>query len=562
MLDIIEHTGDDSGDMFFRTKKSGPREYLQIVKNWREEGKVRQEVVATMGRLDELTRTGALDSLLRSGIRYSEKLALLDSYERGTTPPARDRKVGIPMVFGRLWEATGMRGVLSGLLGGRQFQFSVERALFLTVLHRLTETGSDRSAVEWQKDYRIEGAGDLELHHLYRAMAWLGEEPPDQDSATPFSPRCTKDLVEEKLFETKRDLFADLTLAFFDTTSIYFEGEGADLGERGNTKDHRPDLKQMVVGVVLDEKGTPLCSEMWPGNTADVKTLLPVVKRLQRRFGIGRICVVADRGMISNDLVKAFHEQNIEYILGVRMRNQKEVKDAVMSRPGRYREIPPEKKHNPLKVKEVILEGKRYIVCCNEEQARKDAHAREAILASLEEKLSRGAKSLIGNKGYRKYLRMEKEAVTIDRDKIAREARYDGKWVLTTNTSLKADQVALQYKQLWMVEQAFRTIKSVLNTRPVFHKRTETIRGHVFCSFLALVLMKELQDRLERRGWRLEWDRLIRDVDYLKEIEIGTAGKKVIIRNELRGETAKVFRAAGVAIPPTVRIVPQEGAVS
>jgi len=515
-----------------------------------------------MGRLDELTRTGALDSLLRSGIRYSEKLALLDSYERGTTPPARDTKVGIPMVFGRLWEATGMVEVLSGLLGGRQFQFSVERALFLTVLHRITETGSDRSAVEWQKDYRIKGAGDLELHHLYRAMAWLGEELPDQDSATPFSPRCTKDLVEEKLFETKRDLFADLTLAFFDTTSIYFEGEGADLGERGNTKDHRPDLKQMVVGVVLDQKGTPLCSEMWPGNTADVKTLLPVVRRLQRRFGIGRICVVADRGMISSDLVTAFREQNIEYILGVRMRNQKEVKDAVMSRPGRYREIPPEKKHNPLKVKEVILEGKRYIVCCNEEQARKDAHAREAILASLEEKLSRGAKSLIGNKGYRKYLRMEKEAVTIDRDKIAREARYDGKWVLTTNTSLKADQVALQYKQLWMVEQAFRTIKSVLNTRPIFHKRTETIRGHVFCSFLALVLMKELQDRLERRGWRLEWDRLIRDVDYLKEIEISTAGKKVIIRNELRGETAKVFRAAGVAIPPTVRIVPQRGAAS
>lgn len=548
--------------MFFRTKKSGPREYLQIVKNWREKGKVRQEVVATMGRLDELTRTGALDSLLRSGIRYSEKLALLDSYERGTTPPARDTKVGIPMVFGRLWEATGMREVLSGLLGGRQFQFSVERALFLTVLHRLTETGSDRSAVEWQKDYRIKGAGDLELHHLSRAMAWLGEELPDQDAATPFSPRCTKDLVEEKLFETKRDLFADLTLAFFDTTSISFEGEGADLGERGNTKDHRPDLTQMVVGVVLDEKGTPLCSEMWPGNTADVKTLLPVVKRLQGRFGIGRICVVADRGMITNDLITTFHEQNIEYILGVRMRSEKEVRDTVMSRPGRYREIPPEKKHNPLKVKEVILEGKRYIVCCNEEQARKDAHAREAILASLEEKLSRGAKSLVGNKGYRKYLRMEKESVTIDRDKIAREARYDGKWVLTTNTSLKADQVALQYKQLWMVEQAFRTIKSVLNTRPIFHKRTETIRGHVFCSFLALVLMKELQDRLERRGWRLEWDRLIRDVDYLKEIEISTAGKKVIIRNELRGETARVFRAAGAAIPPTVRIVPQEGAAS
>jgi transposase len=552
------------GDMFFRTKKSGPREYLQIVKNWREEGKVRQEVVATVGRLDELKRTGALDNLLRSGIKYSEKLALLDGYERGATPPARDTKVGIPLIFGRLWEATGLRSVLSGLLGQRQFQFPVERAIFLTVLHRLTETGSDRSAEEWQKEYRIEGAGAISLHHLYRAMAWLGEKLPEeeQDFATPFSPRCTKDLVEEKLFEQKRDLFADLTLAFFDTTSIYFEGEGADLGERGNSKDHRPDLKQMVIGVVLDSDGRPLCSEMWPGNTADVTTLLPLTRRLQMRFGIGRLCIVADRGMISNDVIRTFHEKKIEYILGVRMRNQKEVRNEAVSRPGRYHEIPPEKKHNPLKVKEVILKGKRYIVCCNEEQAKKDARAREAILASLEEKLSKGAKSLIGNKGYRKYIRMERETVTIDRDKIVREARYDGKWVLTTNTSLRADQVALQYKQLWMVEQAFRTIKSVLATRPIFHKRNETIRGHVFCSFLALVLMKELQDRLGKKGWKLEWDRLVRDLDHLKEMEIVTAGKEVIIRNELRGDTATVFRAAGVVIPPTVRIVPQEDAAS
>jgi transposase len=548
--------------MFFRTKKSGPREYLQIVKNRREEGKVRQEVLATVGRLDELKRAGTLDNLLRSGIKYSEKLALLDGYERGTTPPARDTKIGIPLVFGRLWEATGMHSVLSGLLGERQFQFPVERAILLTVLHRLTETGSDRSAEEWQKEYRIEGTGDLDLHHLYRAMAWLGEELPDQAFATPFTPRCTKDLVEEKLFEKGRDLFTDLTLAFFDTTSIYFEGEGADIGTRGNTKDHRPDLKQMVVGVVLDRNGTPVCSELWPGDTADVSTLIPLTRRLQKRFGIGRICIVADRGMISNNVIKKFQEKKIEYILGVRMRNQKEVRDAVVSRPGRYHEIPPEEKHNPLKVKEVIHQGARYIVCCNEEQAKKDAHAREAILASLEEKLTKGAKSLIGNKGYRKYVRMEKKTVSIDRDKIAREARYDGKWVLTTNTSLKADQVALQYKQLWVVEQAFRTIKSVLNTRPIFHKRNETIRGHVFCSFLALVLMKELQDRLEKKGWKLEWDRLVRDLDHLKEIEIATAGKDVIMRNELRGDTEKVFRAAGVAIPPTVRIVPQKNGVS
>jgi transposase len=536
--------------MFFRTKKSGPREYLQIVRNRREEGKVKQEVVGTIGRTDTLQESGAIDSLLRSGARFSERLALLDAYEKGETPPARDTKIGIPLIFSRLWNELGVREVLDDLIARRQFQFPLERALFLTVLHRLTETGSDRSCDEWQKDYRIEGVEDIALHHLYRAMAWLGEPLSDQSDATPFSPRCVKDIVEEKLFERRKDLFADLTLAFFDTTSIYFEGEGDYLGEYGNSKDSRPDLKQMVVGVVLDQKGTPLCSEMWPGNTADVKTLLPVVTRLQKRFGIGRICIVADRGMISRETIAELERNHIDYILGVRMRSQKEIGTDVLSRAGRYHEV-----EENLKVKEVLHRGKRYIVCVNEDQAKKDAHDRQAIVAALEERLTKGTKGLIGNKGYRKYVRMEKDAVAIDEDKVADEARYDGKWVLATNTSLKPEHVTRQYKNLWMVEQAFRTIKSVLNTRPIFHKRTETIRGHVFCSFLALILMKELKTRLAKKGWKLEWEKLIRDLDHLKEIEVSAVGKNVIIRTELRGETGKVFQAAGVAVPSTVKLI-------
>ena len=511
---------------------------------------MKQEVVGTIGRTDALKESGAIDSLLRSGARFSERLALLDAYEKGETPPARDAKIGIPLIFGRLWDELGIREVLDDLLARRQFQFALERALFLTVLHRLTETGSDRSCDEWQEDYRIEGVEDIALHHLYRAMAWLGEPVSDQTDATPFSPRCVKDIVEEKLFERRKDLFADLTLAFFDTTSIYFEGEGDYLGEYGNSKDSRPDLLQMVVGVVLDQGGTPLCSEMWPGNTADVKTLTPIVTRLQKRFGIGRICIVADRGMISKETILEIERHHVDYILGVRMRSQKEIGTDVLSRAGRYHEI-----EENLKVKEVLHRGKRYIVCVNEERAKKDAHDRQAILTALEERLAKGTKGLIGNKGYRKYVRMEKDAVTIDNDKVAGEARYDGKWVLATNTSLKPEHVARQYKNLWMVEQAFRTMKSVLNTRPVFRKRTETIRGHVFCSFLSLILMKELRTRLAKKGWKLEWDRLIRNLDHLKEIEVSAVGKDVIIRTELRGDTGKVFQAAGVTVPSTVKLI-------
>ena len=300
-------------------------------------------------------------------------------------------------------------------------------------------------------------------------------------------------MIEEDLFLARRDLFSGLDCVFFDTTSIYFEGEGGEtIGELGHNKDHRPDLNQMVVGVILDDHGQPVCCEMWPGNTTDVTTLVPVIKRLRSRFGIGRICVVSDRGMISAETMAYLEEEKIPYILGARMRRSKEVKEEVLSRAGRYREVHSEgsstKDPSPLKVKEVIVDGRRYIVCMNEKQARKDAADRQAIIDSLEEKLKTNPKSLVGNKGYRKYLKLDRETVTVNQEKIEEEARYDGKWVLKTNTTLTAEQAALKYKELWQVEQVFRDMKSVLDARPIFHQRDETIRGHVFCSFLALVI--------------------------------------------------------------------------
>jgi hypothetical protein len=174
--------------------------------------------------------------------------------------------------------------------------------VFLTVLHRLFVSGSDRAADRWREDYRIGGIDGITLHHLYRAMAWLGEELPakDQDGRTLFAPRCTKDLVEERLFAHRRDLLTRLDLVFMDTTSLYFEGAGGQtLGRHGYSKDHRPDLRQMILAVLIDGDGRPVCSEMWPGNTADVTSLIPVIDRLRRRFNIARVCVVADRGMIS-----------------------------------------------------------------------------------------------------------------------------------------------------------------------------------------------------------------------------------------------------------------------
>jgi transposase len=400
----------------------------------------------------------------------------------------------------------------------------------------------------------------LGLHHLYRAMAFLGEELPDQKNAGPFTPRCNKDLIEEDIFFHRRDLFTELDLVFFDTTSIYFEGKGGQtLGRRGFSKDHRPDLRQMVVGVIIDSLGQPICCQMWPGNTADVSSLLPVVEEVKKRFAIRSFCIVADRGMISDKTISALESDDspMLYILGARMRRVKSIREKVLSWPGRYTQVREEGKStkdpSPLKVKQVTLDGRRYILCENPRQARKEAKDREAIVSDLKEKLKQGPKALVGNKGYRKFLKVAKDSVKIDGAKIASEARFDGKWVLQTNTDLSASQVALKYKQLWQVERIFRDVKTLIETRPVFHKHDRTIRGHVFCSFLALVLRKELDRCLETAGYRFEWAQIKQDLKALQTVTIVENGKSLSVRTQCKGVCGKVFQAAGVAPPPTIR---------
>ena len=544
--------------MFARTKKSGKYQYLQIVENRKEKGKVKQRVIATIGRMDQLQNKNRIETLIRSLSRFSERGMLILSGKSDVSVKAL--KIGPSIIFNRLWKETGIQKAIKHLLKDRHFEFDVERAIFLTVLHRLMVSGSDRFCEKRRRDYLLEGTEKLDLHHLYRAMTFLGEELNAKKDATFFAPRCNKDLIEELLFKYNRDLFSELELVFFDTTSIYFEGRGGDsIGQRGFSKDHRPDLNQMVIGAIIDDKGRPICCEMWPGNTTDVKTLIPVIDRVRERFGISRFCVVADRGMISDNTIKELENRNISYILGTRMRRVNKIKIDVLSRGGRYKSVYPEgvttKDPAPLKVKQVYHNEKRYIVCLNSRQARKDKKDREAIIASLKEQLKKGPKSLVGNKGYRKYLKLEKDSAQIDMDKVEYESRFDGKWVLTTNMNMPTDKVAHKYKELWQVERVFRDIKSMFETRPVYHQRDENIRGHIFCSFLALVLRKELDRCLNQAGHVFEWSDIKQDLKALQQVTIEEGDKCFAIRSESQGDCGKIFQAVKVALPPTIREV-------
>ena len=549
--------------MFFRTKKSGPRTYLQIVENHWRDGRPQQTVIATVGRLDELQTNAQVDALLTSGARFAQKLLILSEHKQGKLPVLRTRRWGGPLVFEKLWDEIGGPAVIREVLRGRHFEFAVERAVFLTVLHRLLAPGSDRAAERWKENYVLKGVDKLDLHHLYRAMGWLGHHLPDeqQQGSTKLVLRCTKDLIEELLFARRRDLFTDVDIVFFDTTSLYFEGHGGEsIGQYGHSKDHRPDLRQMVVGAVLDGDGRPILCELWPGNTTDVTTLIPIVDRLYRRFKIRKVCIVADRGMISQGTIEDLEQQGWPYILGARMRKQQEVRDEVLTDRRRFRVVHEAREKStdpaPLKVKEVWVEDRRYVVCVNEEEVEHDRAAREAIVAGLREQLREGDKSLVGNKGYRRFLKIEGEGhFVIDDAKIEEEARFDGTWVLRTNTELATAEVALQFKRLWMVEQWFRSCKSLLETRPIFHHCDDTIRGHVFCSFLALMLRYELQERMHAKGKTYEWADVLRDLEQVQQVEVEHQGHRFLLRTMLSGSAGKAFQAAGVAVPPPVQQV-------
>src|SRR5215204_2797928 len=546
--------------MFVREKRINGYTYLYLVETVREDGRAKQRIIKNLGRKEAVTASGALERLASSVARYAERAVVLSQIEAGNPAGLACKRIGAPLLFGRLWEETGCRAVVEDLLSGRGFEFAVERAVFATVLHRIMVSGSDRACEKWLADYDIPGVDGLALHHLYRAMAWLGEELPtdQQGGATPFAPRTVKDLIEEQRFARRRDLFSELSVVFLDTTSLSFIGAGGKtLGERGYSKDHRPDLMQMIVGVVIDAEGRPVCSEMWPGNTADVSVLVPVIDRLRSRFAIGRVCVVADRGMISAPTIAALEERGLEYVLGARERTDSLIRTVVLAdqRPFTPLCIPRAGgEETQLFIKEGKTEGQRYIVCRNEAEAEKDAADRRAIVEALDQQLKRGDKALIGNSAYRRYLRATaKKAFEIDPGKLAEEARYDGLFVLRTNARITPLQAVLRYRDLMQVEQLFRTAKALMRTRPIYHSSDAAIRGHVFCSFLALILRKELDERCRRAGFRPEWGDVLRDLDRLQEVAITQDGRQMTLRTPATGLIGPLFKAARIALPPNVR---------
>lgn len=513
-------------------------EYLQLVEARREAGRNRQRVIATLGRLDQVSASGQLDRLIAGLARFSEHLRVV-AVDRGDALAARTAKSwGPALIFGRLWERQGLAGILGRLSAHRKFGFDVERVTFALALQRLVAPGSDRQGAGWLETIEAPGFETIRLHQMYRTVAALAE---------------LRGELERELFLADRDLFSGgLDLVCIDTTSSYVYREhehDGTLRRRGYSRDKRPDLLQVVVCLAVDRRGWPVAWEVFPGNTADRPAFEAMVAKLRERFCIGRICVVADRGMIARATLAYLtgHDTSWDYILGCRLRTDKTVRDIVLADPGPFRSLA-----DGLQVKDVRLGERRYVVCRNPAEAERDARLRDGILDRLRATLRHGPKAVVGNRGFARFLTMDKGAVAIDAAAIEADARFDGIFVLRTNTEHPADEVARLYKGLWRVERAFREVKSTLEIRPIYHQNDEACVGHLVAGFLALRLEVDLQRRLDAAGVTTPWPDLMRDLAQVHAVVVDLDGQRYRLRTELAGSAHAGFAAAGIRPPNSV----------
>jgi len=542
-----------------RRKRDGsPVRYLQLAHNeWdAQAGYSKVRVLYNFGREDELDRA-AIARLIGSLARALEPGEALRAAAAPELSFLDSRPLGGAYLLDGLWKRLGIDAILARLLAGRRFDPRAERVLFALVANRALEPLSKLAATTWVAErVAIPGLAEVDEDSCYRAMDFLLAIEPE--------------LAEAVYWATADLLNLEVDLLLLDTTSTYFERDGAEADVTdaegnlirpafrvyGKSKDHRDDLPQVVIGLAVTRSGIPIRVWCWPGNASD-QELIRQVKDDLRAWKLTRVVWVADRGFCSQANRRYLQRAGGHYILGEKLRSDSKEARAALARQGRYHEVA-----GNLRVKEVVIDDAvmrdRFVVCHNPLEAERDKLVREQILAQLEEaiagsdalpKAKRGdvACRLEAKPGYRRFLRQTKAGLLrIDRAAVAAEERLDGKFLLrTSDPTLSAEDVALGYKQLIEVERAWRDLKTSLELRPVYHRKEERIRAHVLLCWLALLLV-----RIAENATGDTWRNLRNE---LERMHLGTfAGPAGVSRQrtQLTPGQKEILRALQVPEPP------------
>lgn len=498
-----------------RNKDGKVVRYLQLAHNERNaQGVPVAKVITSLGREDQVDRAG-LQRLVASIGRFLGSEQTLAASAPDGFRFLRAPESGGPHALAALWAELGIGKALNRAVKRTRHRTDVERAVFAMVAQRCLDPGSKLAATGWLgRDVEIPGLPEVSDDQLYRAMDFL---------------LANDSRVQESVFHSVANLLnLEVDVIFFDTTSTYFEAdpdeqdddEAEGFRRLGHSKDHRPDLPQVAIGLAVTREGIPVRVWVWPGNTND-QSVVSEVKRDLTSWQLGRAIYVMDTGFNSKENLRTLRNTGGHYIAGCKLRSGMAETEIALSRQGRYRTV----KDN-LRVKDVYVgEGDtktRYVVCHNPTEAERDQQRRDEHLARINterERLAaqharaskpgehqahhRGECALRDHRTLGRYLRQTPAGrLVVDRKKIAAQARLDGKYLLTTSDhTLSAEDVATGYRKLLEAERSFRDLKGTLLLRPVYHRREDRIRAHVLICFLALMLVRVSEQRTGRT-WR------------------------------------------------------------
>jgi transposase len=562
--------------MYLRTiqrhnKDGSTVRYVQLAHNHRKGTNTQAEVLVQLGREDRLDMEG-LRRLVGSISRYLDGAGALPPVgPEAALQVEASHTLGAIWLLDALWQQLGVAGALATLLGTRRFGTDVERVLFALVANRAVDPMSKLGAAEWaSQDAAIPRLAGMDDDQAYRAMDLLVEAD-------------AQARVQEAVFFAAANLLnLEVDVLFFDTTSTYFERDDAETGPggfrvHGHSKDHRPDLPQVVIGLAVTREGIPVRVWCWPGNTND-QTVLKQVKDDLRGWRLGRVVTVVDRGFASDDNLAYLTRAGGHWIAGERLRDNSADVAQVLSRQGRYQSV-----RDNLRVKEIRLGqgdgARRFVLCHNPEQAERDRHQRQQQLAVVAAELERittlrakagpanttgrgrGRRAAAGDDHLKaecalrdhpalgRWLRQTPGGrLMIDRAKVRAEQRLDGKFLLSTSApDLSAEDVALGYKNLLEAERCFRDLKTTLELRPVYHHLERRIRAHVLLCWLALLL-----GRVAERQTGHTWRRINLELGRLHLVTLAGPAGRVQHTTALTQSQRELYAATGLTPPPRV----------
>jgi transposase len=549
--------------MFVKVTRQKHADYeyqkVLIAESFRENGRVKHRTLAYLGQMSQKD----LDNLIRGLNKLKEKPFDLDASQDKLLRPMQ---YGTVQAVEHFFERAGIGAIIDAAQRDRKIQFDLAPYVRLMVINRMVAPKSKLGLCEWFPEAHVPGLHKLEYHKLLRTLTYLDE---------------MKNGIEERLYETTtRHLFSgEVDLVFFDATSTYFEGRGPEsLALRGYSRDKRPDCYQVVIVVAVNRDGLPIGHEVWEGNMADKKTVVPMLRRLKERFDIRRCVFVGDRGMTSAANVKALRAEGYEVILALKKRRLRESREAIEADLKKYRvhtrlEASYHKGRQIVEEKEAFLylehpadaEGYRRIVC----------HTRDVALqenARLEEKLNmsrtrvkeilengntaaRKLKALASVRRLGRYFDWGQQPdgrvfCRENKNKTEFERTLCGKYVLKTDTNLPPQDVIHTYKQLQLVEDGFRDLKSFLEVQPIHHHKEENVRGHIFVCVLSLYVSRLMELQSVQAGKPRTAESIMKTLSSMKLIERQLAGRTFGQSIEPTREQKALFNTLGMNTPP------------